>query len=351
MQTLSLLPSQIKNRVGLQQQSPYPAETYGYPPSSASGYDAPSLTSPPAYDSTAFSQSPPLQPQAQIAPYANPAFAAPLVVAATPVSIFSKPMTWVLSGLTAIGLGGLVYFNLDWIKDKLGIGGDAGKKERAKAQYETLKTKFTNAETPEAKKEIVTEMLSVLERNDAALLKDLPKNGLNAYATELRTLKDEGKTFAQTALTKASKALGKSSGGEEPKEALKTGAKEAGKLLKNSGALDTFIRVGAIAATIPLWWSVALTSGLAGWLSSLGIGTAIASLGSGIAANASGAGASIAVAAATPLAKTVGTAAVASYATAAAVNPEAVKTPVRGLVYLVTAPFKAMGSGIKKLRP
>jgi threonine dehydrogenase-like Zn-dependent dehydrogenase len=347
MQTLSLLPTQIQNRVGLLQQQqqtnipPYPPDTYGnfQPPAgnidSYNPYAQGSVQPPAPYEMPSNQQ-----------PIASPAYAAPLAVAAAPVSFWKKPVTWVLGGAGAVGLGALAYFKLDWIKDKLGIGGNEGKLERAKTQFEALKTNFKNAETDEEKKNIVTKMLAVLERNEGALLKDLPKGALNAYATELRALKDSGNKFAQTALTKAGKEIVKNA-----TDGVKTGSKDLVKAINNSGTLDTIIRVGAVAATIPLWWSVALTSGLAGWLGSLGIGTAIAGIGSSIGATASGTVATIAAVAATPAAGTAGTVALATATTATAINPEVVKTPVKLLGDVVLFIPRAIGKGLKNLRP
>jgi hypothetical protein len=201
-------------------------------------------------------------------------------------------------------------------------------------------------------------MLAVLERNEGALLKDLPNNSLNAYATELKALKESGNEFAQTALSKAGKAIVK-----EAKDNAKNGLNKAGEAIKNSGTLDTIIRIGAVAATIPLWWSVGLTSGLFGWLGSLGIGTAMAGIGNGIVATASGTVATIAAAAATPAAGTLTTAAAtpaagtlttaagATYATAAVINPNVVKTPLTLLGDVVLFIPRAIGKGIKNFRP
>jgi len=247
MQTLSLLPAQIQNRVGLLQQQlptsspsypPYPTDTYynfqqlpttptgndSYTPSSAQG-----------------SAQPPAPSSEMSSPIASPAYATPSAVQATSVPLWKKPVAWVVGGVAAAGLGALTYFNLDWIKDKLGIGGDAGKLERAKAQFETLKTEFKNAETDEAKKKIVTKMLAVLERNNSALFESLPKGALNAYATELKALKESGNEFAQTALKKATKAIVK-----DAKDNAKNGLKDAGNAIKNSGALELAIRLLAV---------------------------------------------------------------------------------------------------------
>ena len=336
MQTLSLLPTQIQNRVGLLQQQqktnipPYPPDTYGNFQPPAGNIDSYN----PFAQGAAQPPSPYEMPSNQ-QPIASPAYAAPLAVAAAPVSFWKKPVTWVLGGAGAVGLGVLASFNLDSIKDKLGIGGNEGKLERAKTQFEALKTDFKNAETDEAKKKIVTKMLAVLERNDGALLNKLPKGALNAYATELRALKDSGNEFAQTALKKVTKAIA-----NDAKDNAKNVLEEVGNAIKNSGALDTFIRIGAGLAALPLGWSFLVTSGFAAWVGSLGIGTAIASFGSG-------AGASMAAFAATPLANTIGTGALAAGAVATSADPNVVKTPVKFLGDLVAWPFRALNTNSK----
>jgi hypothetical protein len=185
-------------------------------------------------------------------------------------------------------------------------------------------------------------MLAVLERNNSALFESLQKGSLNAYATELKALKESGNEFAQTALKKATKAA---------KDNAKNGLEDAGNAIKNSGALDTIIRVGAVALTIPLWWSVAVTSGFATWIGGLGIGTVLTGIGNTIATNATLAGTSITAAAATPAAGTLATAAGATYATAAAINPNVVKTPLTLLGDAVLFIPRSIGKGIKNLKP
>jgi hypothetical protein len=348
MQTLSLLPAQIQNRVGLLQQQ-LPTSSPSYPPYPTDTYDnfQQLPTTPTGNDSYTPSSAqgsaqPPAPSSEMSSPIASPAYATPSAVQAAPVPLWKKPVAWVVGGVAAAGLGTLTYFNLDWIKDKLGIGGNEGKLERAKAQFEALKTEYKNAETDEAKEKIVTKMLAVLERNNSALFESLQKGSLNAYATELKALKESGNEFAQTALKKATKAA---------KDNAKNGLEDAGNAIKNSGALDTIIRVGAVALTIPLWWSVAVTSGFATWIGGLGIGTVLTGIGNTIATNATLAGTSITAAAATPAAGTLATAAGATYATAAAINPNVVKTPLTLLGDAVLFIPRSIGKGIKNLKP
>ncbi|MCS6267957.1 MAG: hypothetical protein H2174_10380 [Vampirovibrio sp.] len=283
MQTFSLLPTQIQNRVGLQQQPstnnpPYPADTYGNFQPPAGNIDSYNPSAQGAAQPTA-----PYEMPSNQQPIASPAYAAPLAVAAAPVSFWKKPVTWVLGGAGAVGLGALAYFKLDWIKDKLGIGGNEGKLERAKTQFEALKTDFKNAETDEAKKKIVTKMLAVLERNDGALLNKLPKGALNAYATELRALKDSGNKFAQTALTKAGKEIVKNA-----KQDAKNVLNKAGEAINNSGAVENLLKVVAIPATFLFGSAFLMVTGLGPVIA--GLGTAVSGV---VAANAPAVGASI----------------------------------------------------------
>ena len=257
MQTYTLLPASIQNRVGYLGYQP--TANWAYPTiptdnqSPLPSYEAPSswavnpMSNPAGTNETASLA----VPTAQTPP--------------TPesVSFFKNPLTWVVGGVATLVLGGLAYLNLENIKDVLGIGGIEGKKARALSHFETLKTDYANATTLEKKQALVGKMLEVMTRHEKAIFKDLPKDGLISYVEELKVLEGKAVPFAEEALKKAVKAEGQSP--------VKKAVDETKKTLKNSEIVDLAIKIFAVPAAAAFGLGFLSVTGLGGVL--LGAGT------------------------------------------------------------------------------